>query len=407
MELLEGITVVELSTMVAGPCAAKTLADWGAEVIKVEPPDGDLWRHMGQPMGCPAESNCNPVFDMENSGKHFLALDLKRPEGHALLLDLLARADVFITNLRPQALEKLSLDYPQLCALFPRLIYGQVLGYDSDGPLKNAPAYDVTVFWGRTGLIDYLTPPDSPPVNLSAGAMGDHITGMHLVSGIVSALYRRTKTGQGDRVSASLYHAGLHCMGSVIVPAQMVSLKEQRKALQSSGTNGTYRCQDGRYILFSITDVERIFPALCHLTGLEHLLDDTRFNTRRQIYQHQLQFRSYLEQAMLRRTAADWEPLLAQAGIPAQIIFTPAEAGTDPQALNAGFLAHHRYDNGLELNLPYPPVQFNSVTPPPFESCGAIGRDSTTILRALGYTDAEISSFSNQGIVLGRDTASQ
>ena len=138
--------------------------------------------------------------------------------------------------------------------------------------------------------------------------------------------------------------------------------------------------------------MERIFPALCRVTGLEELIGDERFNTRAQIYRHQAQFRPYLERAMLGRAAAEWEPLLSEAGIPAQIIFTADEAARDPQALAAGFFDTAAYDNGVRVNLPRTPLQFDSFNPPPISACGPVGRDSEHILEELGYAETQLST---------------
>jgi crotonobetainyl-CoA:carnitine CoA-transferase CaiB-like acyl-CoA transferase len=205
---LEGIKVVEMGVWVAGPSAGAILADWGAEVIKIEPPDGDPCRGLSAMLG----GGPNPVFELDNRGKRSVALDLDNPDSRALAQRLVNEADVFLSNMRPQAVEKYGLDYESAAARNPRLVYCQVTGYGPDTPDANRASYDVGAFWSRAGVTMSLVPPGNTPPQ-QRGGMGDHMTGANAAGAISAALFARERTGKGQRVAVSLIRVGVYMMG--------------------------------------------------------------------------------------------------------------------------------------------------------------------------------------------------
>ena len=209
MKPLEGIKVVELSTMLAGPMTARLLAEWGADVIKVESMNGDPWRKQYGTSLSPYTEHANPNFDMQNINKRFVAFNMRTPEGKEAMMKLLATADVFLTNYRVQALEQMGLTYDQLKDQFPKLVHASVLGYGSEGAEKNRPGYDYTAFCARTGFLRDFAPAGGPPIMTVAG-VGDHSVAISLAGGIAAALFKRTKTGVGDKVDVSLLQMGTY-----------------------------------------------------------------------------------------------------------------------------------------------------------------------------------------------------
>ena len=207
---LEGVKVVELSFMMAGPSCCRYLADWGAEVIKVEKKTGDTFRFYPPTMGMPATQDCNPLYDDLNAGKRCISLDITKPDGMAAFHKLLAQADVFVTNNRQKALDKNGLDYDTLKEKYPGLIMAQVTSYGRKGPRRNDPGQDTISFWVSSGFnADMMVETDnSYPVFGSNGA-GDFITGLGLAYAVVCALYKKKETGLGDYVENSLYGMGL------------------------------------------------------------------------------------------------------------------------------------------------------------------------------------------------------
>ena len=205
---MDGVKVVELGLWIAGPACGGILADWGADVIKIETHDGDPFRSLEwlyPDMG-------NPPFDLDNRGKRSVAVDLSAPAGLDVMHRLLAEADVFVTNFRPGGLERLGLDYPALADRYPRLVYASVTGLSLRGPERDRQAYDVGAFWSRAGIAAALTP-EGADLPYQRGGMGDHMTGMSAAAGVAAALFHREKTGEGQLVETSLIRLGSYLLG--------------------------------------------------------------------------------------------------------------------------------------------------------------------------------------------------
>ncbi|HEX9832269.1 MAG TPA: CoA transferase [Mycobacterium sp.] len=204
---LEGVKVVELGVWVAGPAAGGILADWGADVVKIEPPAGDPARMFGRMLGI--EDGSSPPFELDNRGKRSIVLDVTTAQGRVTARELLSGADVFITNVRPSALARMGLDFAAVASDNPALIYGLITGYGESGPDSDRAAFDVAAFWARSGLAHLLTRPgDTPP--FQRGGMGDHMAGMTLAGAVCAALVARGRTGKGQMVSTSLYRQGAY-----------------------------------------------------------------------------------------------------------------------------------------------------------------------------------------------------
>src|SRR5690349_18376321 len=205
--MLEGVRVVELGVWVAGPAAGGILADWGADVVKLEPPTGDPARTFQRMLG--GDMPTNPPFAMDNRSKRSVGVDLTTDEGKAIALELIDGADVFLTNIRLAALERLGLDYESLKARNSRLVYAAITGYGIEGPDADRPAYDIAAFWARSGLAASLAPPGGA-LPFQRGGMGDHSVGMTGAAMISAALFAREKTGEGQFVSTSLLRQGVY-----------------------------------------------------------------------------------------------------------------------------------------------------------------------------------------------------
>ena len=203
---LAGIKVVEWTTFVAAPVCGRIMADWGADVTKIETPDGDYWRTYGPKMELPGEDGENPLFDLTNANKKAVTLNLRTPGGKEIMEKMIAGCDVFITNSRTKVLKKLGFDYESIKAKYPRVIFATITGYGDEGPEAHRPGFDIVSFWAHGGFMADMRVADglSEPIN-SPGAMGDISTGSMLFGAVMGALYARSKTGRGDKVSVSLY----------------------------------------------------------------------------------------------------------------------------------------------------------------------------------------------------------
>ena len=280
IELLKGIKVIELGTHIAIPKAARLMADWGAEVIKVEPPKGEAWRTIGNSYGIPYEEDCNPVFQAPNANKKCIALNLKDQRGREVLFKLLADADVFLTNTRLNGLKKLSLAYEDIHARFPRLIYAHFSGYGDTGPEKDRPGFDIAAYWAKSGLPLEWSTREAGPFRPLPG-FGDSTVATVALSGILAALYGREKTGRGEFLKTSLYGCALWFNSCGIVQAQYQPEGTYPKARHSQPTpyHLIYRTKDGDYIFFSIPAWDNTYSGLLTMLHLERYIGDSRFAT--------------------------------------------------------------------------------------------------------------------------------
>ena len=275
---LSGIRVVELGVWIAGPAAGGILADWGADVIKIEPPEGDPSRLFHAILGGLLPSN--PVFELDNRSKRSIVLDLQNDDDMAIALELIADADVFVSNIRTGALERLGLDYAALSQKFPELIYAHISGFGREGPDADRAAFDIAAFWSRSGIASLLTAPDQVPP-FQRGGMGDHNTGLAAAGAVSAALFERTKSGKGQLISTSLFREGMYTIGFDLNTKLMwgIDIGNNDRRFASSPTANNYQLGDGRRIWVIGVDVRRHWPSLCRVAGLPELIDDTRFAT--------------------------------------------------------------------------------------------------------------------------------
>jgi crotonobetainyl-CoA:carnitine CoA-transferase CaiB-like acyl-CoA transferase len=274
---VEGIRVIELGVWVAGPAAGGILADWGADVIKIEPPTGDPGRMFGRMLG--TDPGPNPPFEMDNRSKRSIVLDLTTEEGRSTALELLSDADVFLTNIRPGALKRIGLDFETLAARNGRLVYGLITGFGETGADADRAAYDVAAFWSRSGLAHLLTRPgDTPP--FQRGGMGDHLAGMTLVAAICAALLARERTGAGQLVTTSLYRQGAYTvsfdLNTFLLTGHPIAIG-QRETMGNPCMNN-YAAADGRRFWIVGLEASRHWPALCRVVGRPDWLTDPRFS---------------------------------------------------------------------------------------------------------------------------------
>jgi crotonobetainyl-CoA:carnitine CoA-transferase CaiB-like acyl-CoA transferase len=339
LRALTGLRVVELGVWVAAPAAAALLADWGADVIKVEPPSGDPMRHFFGSLGIGDEMP-NPAFALDNRGKRSVALDLRTPEGSEQLERLLATADVFITNLRPDALDKLGLEAAETVARHPRLVYCSVSGYGLHGDDRNRPTYDIGAFWARSGLASQMADGEGNPLN-ARGGIGDHITGLAALSGVLAAVLEQRATGRGRVVEVSLLRTGTYVLGwdlGIQMALGKVAGSEPRHRNQAPLMN-PYRAADGRWFFFTGLEAARHLPAVCRALGRPDLLDDPRFGDAKAIRRHRTEVIAVLDEIIAERPLAEWAERFEREGVwwaPAQ---TPADVVDDPQLVaNDGFV---------------------------------------------------------------------
>lgn len=396
---LEGCTVVDLTTMVAAPATGRLLADLGARVIKIEAPQGDAWRNSGVNAGSKRFSQEeNPIYDLYNNGKDMVCLNLKTDQGMAVMRQLLEKADVFITNNRPASLARMGLDYETLHKHYPRLIYGIVRGFGPKGPDAQKKAYDTTAFWARTGFLrdqavvmpDGQYEPVNPPISV-----GDSYTGSILALQILAAMLQRQQTGEGQLVSATLYHVGMFAMASMIVKSQRPfgpDVPNTRAALRPA--SGAFQCADGEWI-FDSTGPFTIF----RLAGREELCRDARLQpeTRGSNREYLLQC---LRECFMTKTCKQWLEELKPYDTPCVHLAHFADPSEDPQAWENDFIRHVEYPTGYTHCVPTSPLEMEHVVAPELDTTKAIGQDTARVLMELGYSAEEIAEMTDSGAIV-------
>jgi crotonobetainyl-CoA:carnitine CoA-transferase CaiB-like acyl-CoA transferase len=338
---LAGIKVVEIASFVAVPAAGALLADLGAEVIKVEVPWGEIYRHSTPRLaGFDNDFTAGPPFQMDNRGKRSLALDLALPQAREALIQVISTADIVITNVLPARLEKYGLDPETLRAHRPELIVGRLSGYGPDGDRANDPAFDYTAFWALSGLMDHLHDLDSPPGWMRPG-VGDHSAAMSLVVGLLAALRTREAGGEGQVVDVTLQQIGYYINGSDTSNALVTGEtppRHDRRAPRNPLWNH-YRCQDDRWLFLVMIDSERYWAAFARSIGRSDLAEDPRFVNAVERYRNSRELVVILDEIFASKPLEKWlEPMNAERLIWAPVR-TLAEAVTDENAVRNGSFA--------------------------------------------------------------------
>ncbi len=396
---LEGVKVLELATFVAAPTCARALADWGAEVIKAESLSGDPIRFIGGNTKFPTLPEENPNFDLGNIGKKSIALNLKDEKGMAVLHKLLAISDIFITNNRTKALEKMGLSYEQLKEKYPSLIFAQVLGYGEKGPLKDKPGFDFTAYYARGGITGTLYEKDTSPVNPVPG-FGDNQVALSLASGILAALYKRTKTGIGDKVTVSLYHTAIFMLNTAIAAAQYgFSYPVSRKEVGNPFLN-TYKTQDGRWLQLAGPEYDRLFPVIMQAIGREDLIGNEKYCKFKSIIGKTAGIVGIIEAEVIKKTADEWMLIFEHCDVPCEKALLWDEILKDEQAWANEYLHEIHYATGNIRTLISLPVKFNSIGKEEYTRGPLIGENTAKILENLKYSIEEIQQFSKDKVTL-------
>ena len=401
---LSGIKVVELADYVSAPVCARILADMGAEVIKIERNTGNAWRASGI-ASCPWKYNAeeNPGYDINNTGKKHIVLNLKTAEGLAICHKLLETADVFVSNMRVQALKRLGLDYESIKDTYPKLIYAIGLGYGEKGPDADNPAFDHTAYWARTGFLLDMAPlsNDYHPV-FPPSSMGDNFTGMTLAAEVCAALLGRMKTGKGDYVRSSLFHNGIFAMGAMQIATQGEDGAVFPRTRQRLGVAyGDYLCKDGRRVYIAAGYAEKLIAKVFTIIGRSDLIDDPKFATAAARGENAEELHEIICDAMLQRTSEEWLAFAREADIPMVKMQHFREVSEDAQALANGYIQDVVYPSGVTYKIASSPIEMDSIGPLHTEPTKSIGADTEEVLKNYGYTDAELAQLRAAGIING------
>ena len=400
MKPLEGYTVIDLTTFVAAPVCARLLGEFGARVIKIESPKGDGWRRTGAGF-VPSRFNDveNPIFDIYNSGKDMISLNLKSEEGLNIMHQLLEKADIFITNNRPAALERLGLHYDQLKEKYPRLIYGIVTGYGEKGPDANKQAYDTTAFWSRSGFLrDTAVVGENEyyPVEAPSG-VGDSYTGTNLAMQVLAAALQRHHTGKGQYISSSLYHIGAFAMGTMTIKTQrpfgtpMPSTRWGHRPV-----SGGFQCADGEwvYLASGVPTLDVIEAA-----GMEDVKNDPMWLPENAEATKKARYLA-MKAAFLTKTREEWMEFLSAYDTPSVRLAKFADVSEDEQAWANNFVERVEYPTGNSNVIPTAPIKMSDLELRGTQITRRLGQDTEKVLSELGYTPEQIEKMAADGIVI-------
>lgn len=398
--MLEGIRVVEYATYMAAPGAGAILADWGAEVIKIEPPGGDPIRNFFQTIG--TDITDNPVFDFDNRGKKSIIVDTGTEGGQAIVRKLAETADVFLTNVRPGGLERSGLDYAGISAVNPKLVYCSLTGYGLSGPDADRPGFDVASFWSRTGVASLTIPKGQEPFALRT-AFGDHTTSMAATAGICAALVEAQRTGKGRLVEASLLRAGLYALGSdfaiQLFFGRIGSTKSRAEQIQP--LMNFFRTSDDKWLCLVSRQGNVDWAPVCRAIGREDLIEDERFMTAKGRRANSAELVAILDEGFGKYPKAEMAERLDANVLAWAPVQTLAEVAEDPQVHAAGAIVQtpSAKGDGSTYSAPGSPVRFRGADDGPKGPSPAMGQHTREILAALGYENAAIDAALEAGTV--------
>jgi crotonobetainyl-CoA:carnitine CoA-transferase CaiB-like acyl-CoA transferase len=393
--IFSGLKVVDFSNFVAGPSAAVILSDFGADVIKVEPPSGDPWRHGNQIPPQPLAEDPYQ-FHLANRNKRGITLDLKSPSAQPVLEKLVKWADVFIVNTPHPARKKLKLEYSDVATWNSRLIYADLTGFGEKGPDANLPGFDITSYWARSGLLSMTRDAGAPPT-WPVGGSGDNATAVGLYSAIVTALYRRERTGKGSYVTTSLLAEGVWSAG-VSIQGALAGAKfaapHDRKNPANAALN-VYRASDGIWFVLIVAPDK--VAAVAKAISRSDLLTDPRFSDPRKLMANMPQLTAILDEVFGAQPMAHWYEVFSGVNVTFGAVRGPEEVIKDPQLMLNDIVVPLDGAGGKLTSTISSPIQVHGITKVPARRAPQLGEHNGEILKQLGFTPSEIDGLSTSG----------
>ena len=400
MHLLSGLRVVDAASVIAAPAAAMILADFGADVIKIEQPGkGDMLRMLSRLPGIPDSGN-DWFWQQDGRNKRSLTLNLASERGLDVLRKLAAGCDVFITNQPYAARERMGLTYEALKAANPRMIYASLTAYGEHGPERKRKSFDQLAYWARSGLMDLMRQRGTRPTQGLAG-MGDHPTALALYGGIVTALLHRERTGEGGMVHSSLLANGLWSAsgvaGGVMAGGDMAAFRDAKES--PGATMRVYEASDGRWLQLNMVRNEELLSLLFTALDALHLLADERFATPAKMWQNRVALGDAIADIVATRPSDEWLAEFDALGVPVNRIALVEETPDDEQILLNG-MALAPEDDGIGAPLLVThPIKVSTAPPVPPKRAPELGEHNAEILAELGYGEEAIEAMQADGVV--------
>lgn len=397
--LLKGIKVVEMGIWVAGPAAAAVLGDWGADVIKIEnPAGGDPVRAL-MSLGIAFELPVNPSVEMDNRNKRSVTVNVQTPEGKAVVHRLLRDADVFVSNMRAAALKRAGLAYEDLRPHNPRLIYAGLSGYGTRGPEKDRAAFDYAAYWARAGAMASLGEPEGPPPS-QRPAMGDHPAGLALAGAVAAALYHRERTGEGQELHLSLFHAGMWMMATDVETCLVTGLgpAPSGRAVPNPLWNH-YKAKDGKWFHLVMLQADRYWAGFCQAIDRPDLLNDERYANVVARAGNSLELIARLDEVFATKTRAEWAELFDRFELVWGPVQSISEVIHDPQARALDVFAKVQHRSGEEIEVLKSPIEFSATPASIRRGAPELGEHTEEVLLEHGYTWEDIAALKEKGAI--------
>jgi CoA:oxalate CoA-transferase len=390
---LDGIRVIDFSRVLAGPLCSALLGDLGADVIKIESPDGDDYRAIG-----PFVRGESGLFSAMNRNKRSVVIDLKTADGQMLAQSLCAQADVVVENFRPGVAERLGIGYETLSARHPELVYASVSGFGQTGPESHRPAYDI-ILQALCGLMDATGAPDGEPT-LVGDSVSDVVSGIFASWGVLAALVARDRTGKGTHVDVSMFDATLSLTATLVARYATTGVTQQRVGNRhpTSAPFGAYRASDGHFVVAVLNN--KLFGRLADAINHPELADDPRFASDTSRCAHEAELRVRIEQWAATRSVADVNATLSDAGIPAAPIQNIQQALDSEHARTRGLLVDTVAADGSTVRMPAQPLKFSAYATTRTTRAPRIGEHTSTVLEdLLGLDASAIALLAAAGVV--------
>jgi len=398
--LLSGLKVIDCATVIAAPAAATMLADFGADVIKIEQPgSGDMLRMLSNIPTTP-DADGDWFWQLGAHNKRSIALDLKSAAGIRILQQLISQADVFITNHPYPVRRSLGITYPELQELNTKIIYASITAYGEKGPERDRKGFDQLAYWARSGLMELMREPATRPTQGLPG-MGDHPTAVALYAGIITALLHRERTGEGGLVHTSLLANGLWSAAGVAQGAFAGGDMTAYRA--TNATNGVmfrpYQTKDNRWLQFNMVRDEELLSLTLAAMDALHLLTDARFNTLERMWENRATLGDEIQAIVRQQTCADWLTKFAEFGVPVNGVATIEDALTDVQMKENAMVVPVEDKNMHTSWMIKHPMQISSVPQVEPKRAPELGENADEILVELGYTQEDIKTLRDQGTI--------
>lgn len=401
-DLLKGIKIVDFTTYAAAPCSVRMLADWGADVIKVEGFSGDPMRAFGANLGdTPYTEEENPVWEYENGNKRGISVDLKTEKGMEIMHKLLSEADAFVSNVRAASLDKLGLSYEKLHEKYPKLVVGVISGYGLYGKDAPRPGYDVVAFWAKGGALIDMSPDGKAPVT-APYATGDHTCGLALASGILGGILKAKNTGIGEKIVVSLYGTSIWANSLMIIGTQYGVKYPQSRYNPGNPLINSYKCKDGKWITLTILAYERYWDTFCDIFGLDDIKNEPAYRklqtvvADKEILEHCVR---RIEEQFILQDREYWAEKLVEADIPFERTLQWKDIPTDQQAIDNNYVKEFKMKSGNTFMLPMTPVQFEGNEGLDSKPAPLLGEHTEEVISELGYSEAEIEQMIKDGII--------